>query len=139
VSTDPQPSAGIFRRPERLLPFACIAAPSILFASDLMTTFEFVPPGGEALCSQGAAGRHHFALGVIAIFAVIAVLVAVRVLGAVGVLVLSHPAVAAFSKRDLTLMETVGAQIAAQIEVAELHERLKRAANTDALTGILRA
>ena len=54
----------------------------------------------------------------------------------VGVLVLSHPAVAAFSKRDLTLMETVGAQIAAQIEVAELHERLKRAANTDALTGI---
>src|SRR5207249_10507294 len=45
---------------------------------------------------------------------------------AVGVLVLSHPAVAAFSKRDLTLMETVGAQIAAQIEVAELHERLKR-------------
>jgi diguanylate cyclase (GGDEF)-like protein len=55
---------------------------------------------------------------------------------AVGVLMLSHPAVAAFSKRDLTLMETVGAQIAAQIEVAELHERLKRAANTDALTGI---
>lgn len=55
---------------------------------------------------------------------------------AVGVLVLSHPAVGAFSKRDLTLMETVGAQIAAQIEVAELHERLKRAANTDALTGI---
>src|SRR3989441_741454 len=54
----------------------------------------------------------------------------------VGVLVLSHQAVAAFSKRDLTLMETVGAQIAAQIEVAELHERLKRAANTDALTGI---
>jgi diguanylate cyclase (GGDEF)-like protein len=55
---------------------------------------------------------------------------------AVGVLVLSHPVVGAFSKRDLTLMETVGAQIAAQIEVAELHERLKRAANTDALTGI---
>jgi diguanylate cyclase (GGDEF)-like protein len=55
---------------------------------------------------------------------------------ALGVLVLSHPAVGAFSKRDLTLMETVGAQIAAQIEVAELHERLKRAANTDALTGI---
>src|SRR5207244_2811619 len=53
---------------------------------------------------------------------------------AAGVLVLSPPAVAGFSKRDLTLMETVGAQIAAQIEVAELHERLKRAANTDALT-----
>jgi diguanylate cyclase (GGDEF)-like protein len=54
----------------------------------------------------------------------------------VGVLVVSHTNIAAFSKRDLTLMETVGAQIAAQIEVAELHERLKHAANTDALTGI---
>jgi diguanylate cyclase (GGDEF)-like protein len=52
------------------------------------------------------------------------------------VLVVSHTNIAAFSKRDLTLMETVGAQIAAQIEVAELHERLKHAANTDALTGI---
>src|SRR5207237_9158578 len=31
---------------------------------------------------------------------------------------------------------TVGAQIAAQIKGAELHERLKRAANTDALTCI---
>jgi diguanylate cyclase (GGDEF)-like protein len=30
----------------------------------------------------------------------------------------------------------VAAQIAAAIDVAELHERLKRAANTDALTGI---
>ena len=42
----------------------------------------------------------------------------------------------AFSQRDLTLMQAVGAQIAAAIDVAELHERLKRAANTDALTGL---
>jgi diguanylate cyclase (GGDEF)-like protein len=55
---------------------------------------------------------------------------------AIGVLVLSHRTVAAFSQRDLTLMQTVGAQIAAAIDVAELHERLKRAANTDALTGL---
>src|SRR5437867_1311801 len=55
---------------------------------------------------------------------------------AIGVLVLSHRSVAAFSQRDLTLMQTVGAQIAAAIDVAELHERLKRAANTDALTGL---
>ena len=55
---------------------------------------------------------------------------------AIGVLVLSHKQVAAFSKRDLTLMQAVGAQIAAAIDVAELHERLKRAANTDALTGL---
>ena len=54
----------------------------------------------------------------------------------IGVLVLSHKNVAAFSQRELTLMQTVGAQIAAAIDVAELHERLKRAANTDALTGL---
>ncbi len=54
----------------------------------------------------------------------------------IGVLVLSHRKVAAFGKRDLTLMQAVGAQIAAAIDVAELHERLKRAANTDALTGL---
>lgn len=55
---------------------------------------------------------------------------------AIGVLILSHQKVAAFSQRDLTLMQAVGAQIAAAIDVAELHERLKRAANTDALTGL---
>jgi diguanylate cyclase (GGDEF)-like protein len=55
---------------------------------------------------------------------------------AIGVLILSHRSVAAFSHRDVMLMQTVGAQIAAAIDVAELHERLKRAANTDALTGL---
>ena len=55
---------------------------------------------------------------------------------AIGVLILSHRTIAAFSQRDLTLMQAVGAQIAAAIDVAELHERLKRAANTDALTGL---
>jgi diguanylate cyclase (GGDEF)-like protein len=55
---------------------------------------------------------------------------------AIGVLILSHKSVGAFSQRDLMLMQTVGAQIAAAIDVAELHERLKRAANTDALTGL---
>lgn len=55
---------------------------------------------------------------------------------AIGVLILSHRRLAAFSQRDLTLMQAVGAQIAAAIDVAELHERLKRAANTDALTGL---
>src|SRR5207248_9307656 len=44
----------------------------------------------------------------------------------IGVLVLSHKNVAAFSQRELTLMQTVGAQIAAAIDVAELPERLKR-------------
>jgi len=54
----------------------------------------------------------------------------------IGVIAVNHPSVGAFGARDLTLLQTVGAQIAAAIDVAELHERLKRAANTDALTGI---
>jgi diguanylate cyclase (GGDEF)-like protein len=55
---------------------------------------------------------------------------------AIGALVVSHPSVGAFGQRDLTLLQAVAAQIAAAIDVADLHERLKRAANTDALTGI---
>lgn len=55
---------------------------------------------------------------------------------AIGVLGVSSDRVAAFSQRDLTLLQAVGAQIAAAIEVADLHERLRLAANTDALTGL---
>jgi len=44
--------------------------------------------------------------------------------------------VGAFTQRDLALLQAVGAQIAAAIEVAGLHERLRHAANTDALTGL---
>ncbi|MDE3111396.1 MAG: GAF domain-containing protein [Chloroflexota bacterium] len=54
----------------------------------------------------------------------------------VGVLALLHSKVGAFGQRDLTLMQAVGAQLAGAIEVAGLHERLKVAASTDALTGI---
>jgi diguanylate cyclase (GGDEF)-like protein len=53
-----------------------------------------------------------------------------------GVLGLLHPSVGAFGQRDVTLMQAVGAQLAAAIEVAGLHERLKVAATTDGLTGI---
>jgi hypothetical protein len=76
VSPD-RPRQRRFRHPERLLPFACVAAAATLFASELMTTFQFISPGGETLCTQQAADRHHFALGVLAIFAVGAVIVAV--------------------------------------------------------------
>jgi len=55
---------------------------------------------------------------------------------AIGVLAVSSDHVGAFTQRDLTLLQAVGAQIAAAIEVAELHERLKHAANTDGLTGL---
>ena len=61
----------------KLLPIACLAAAICLFASELMTTFEFTPPGGEALSSQGGADRHGNALALIAVFAIGALAVAV--------------------------------------------------------------
>jgi hypothetical protein len=64
------------RNPERLLPLACIAAAAALFASELMTTFQ-LSSSGQAFCDVGAAGRHHFAMGILAIFAVGAVVLAV--------------------------------------------------------------
>ena len=61
----------------RLLPLACLAAAICLFASELMTTFAFTPPGGEVLQVQGGADRHGNALMVIAVFAIGALAVAV--------------------------------------------------------------
>lgn len=62
--------------PERLLPLACVASAGALFASEFMTTFQLTSTGPQ-FCNVEAAGRHHFALGVLAIFAVIAVVIAV--------------------------------------------------------------
>ena len=61
----------------RLLPVAVIAAAICLFASELMTMFEFTPPGAEALCSQDAGDRHSNAQMVIAVFSVVALVAAV--------------------------------------------------------------
>jgi len=77
VSPDRGKTTARLRRPERLLPFACFAGAAVLFASEFMTTFELTPPGGEGLCDLQASGRHHFALGILAAFAVVAVIVAV--------------------------------------------------------------
>jgi hypothetical protein len=82
----------------RLLPIACLLSAICLFASELMTTFEFTPPGGEALSSQGGADRHGNALALIAVFAIAALAIAVlaaskpaatavAVAGVIGVLV----------------------------------------------------
>jgi len=67
------------RNPERLLPLACIAAAAALFASEFMNTFQLASTSSAVpeVCNVEAAGRHHFALGVLAIFAVLAVIVAV--------------------------------------------------------------
>lgn len=64
------------RKPERLLPLACIAGAAALFASELMTTFQLSTTAG-GVCNVDALPRHYFALGVLAIFAVVAVAVAV--------------------------------------------------------------
>jgi hypothetical protein len=61
----------------RLLPVAVIAAAVCLFASELMTVFDFTPPGAEPLCAQGGADRHGNALIVLAVFAVIALAIAI--------------------------------------------------------------
>jgi len=61
----------------RLLPLACLAAAICLFASELMTTFEFTPPGAEPLADQGGADRHGNALALLAAFSVGALVVAV--------------------------------------------------------------
>lgn len=64
------------RRPEQLLPVACIAGAGALFASEFMITFQLSSTGLD-FCNVQAMPRHHFALGVLAIFAVIAVVIAV--------------------------------------------------------------
>jgi hypothetical protein len=61
----------------RLLPLAVLISAIALFASELMTTFEFTPQGGEVQLEQQAADRHGNALIVIAVFAIAALLVAV--------------------------------------------------------------
>ena len=68
---------GAVERRTRLLPLAVIAAAVCLFASELMTVFDFTPPGAEPLCAQGGADRHGNALIVLAVFAVVALVIAI--------------------------------------------------------------
>jgi hypothetical protein len=78
--TADRPSQARRLRPERLLPLMCIAAAVVLFASEFMTTFELTGAdlaSTNTTCTLDAASRHHFALGVLAAFAIFATLVAV--------------------------------------------------------------
>lgn len=61
----------------RLLPVACVAAAALVAASELMTTFEFIPAGRDAVGEQAAGDRHGYALALIAAFALAATLIAV--------------------------------------------------------------
>ena len=66
-------------RTEMLLAMACAAGAAALGASEFMDTFQFVPPGGEAVDVPGsaeAAERHNYALLVLAAFALCALIVA---------------------------------------------------------------
>jgi hypothetical protein len=98
-------------RPERLLPIACLLGAALLFASELMTMFEFTPPGGEALDSQTAGERHGSAMFVIAAFAVGALVVAVLTASkpaALGVAVMGGIALLIFLLTDLPDAGQVG-------------------------------
>jgi hypothetical protein len=64
-------------RAEIVLPFVIALAASILIASELMTAFEFTPPGGEALREVSSADRHDYSMLLLGLFAVIAMLIAI--------------------------------------------------------------
>jgi hypothetical protein len=64
-------------RTETMLVLACAGAAGILAASQFMTIFEFTPPGGEALADQSAFDQHSAAVLVIAVFALLALVLAV--------------------------------------------------------------
>jgi hypothetical protein len=64
-------------RAEILLPITIVLAAIVLGASEFMTTFELTPPGGEPLDEVTAADQHSYALLMLAVFAVAAMMLAV--------------------------------------------------------------
>lgn len=66
-------------RAERLLPYACIMAAVVLFASQLLTLFEFTPPGAEPLLDRSAIDDHGHPLFLVSAFAILATIAAVWV------------------------------------------------------------
>jgi len=64
-------------RAEIVLPFVIAFAAAILIASELMTAFEFTPPGGEALREVSSADRHDYSMMLLGFFALIAMGIAI--------------------------------------------------------------
>jgi hypothetical protein len=64
-------------RAEHLLPLACAAACAVLAVSEFMNTFNFegAQPGADV--HQSAVDQHHYALVILAAFALVALVVAV--------------------------------------------------------------
>ena len=65
-----------FLRAEYILPLTIVAAAVMLGVSEFMTTFQFTPPGAEPLRSQLASDRHSYALLLLALFTVTAMVIA---------------------------------------------------------------
>jgi hypothetical protein len=98
MSVPERPAERLLRRGERLLPFACLAGAFAMGASELMTTFDFTYAGGDTSVVQHAYDRHHYALLILAAFAIAAMVTAImngskpaataaEVTGAIGLLV----------------------------------------------------
>jgi hypothetical protein len=69
---------GKYLRAEYLLPVACLAAAALVAAAEFSTLFEFNRgTSGEPLKTTSAADRHYYALLILAVFAVVALAVAV--------------------------------------------------------------
>ncbi len=64
-------------RAEHLLPLACAGGCALLAASEFMDTFKLNGPGPTLQVVQTAADQHHYALLVLAGFALIALVIAV--------------------------------------------------------------
>jgi hypothetical protein len=95
----------------RLLPVACIIAAGVLFASELMTIFDFTPPGGESLCAQGGSDRHSNAMIVLAVLAALMTVIAIAFASrpaAIAVAVAGGVALLVFLISDLRVVNSVG-------------------------------
>ncbi len=64
-------------RAEHVLPITCAAACALLAASEFMNTFKFHAAGPALEDVQTAADQHHYALVVLAAFALVALVIAV--------------------------------------------------------------
>ncbi len=62
---------------ELVLPVMIFAGAVALGISELMTTFQFVPPGGDPLEEQLAGDRHGYAMLLLAVFAIVALTIAI--------------------------------------------------------------
>ena len=60
-----------------MLPTTIVVAAVALGISEFMPTFEFSPPGGDPLAEQLAGDRHGYAMLLLAVFAVVALTIAI--------------------------------------------------------------